>query len=105
MANTTSLVQETLPHDNGEFSATDHEWKLRRADATRMRILIAAAQIFSKQGYSDSSLRDIAKSIDMKAGSIYYHFSSKEQILDEVLSISVKLMTEAVEQALAALPA
>lgn len=104
MANTKSLAEELSHHENGELFATDQEWKLRRADATRMRILVAAAQIFSKQGYSDSSLRDIAKTIDMKAGSIYYHFSSKEQILDEVLSISVKLMTEAVERELAALP-
>lgn len=104
MAKTKILVQDGSPQDSGELSSTDNE-KLRRADATRMRILVAAAQVFSKQGYSDSSLRDIAKSIDMKAGSIYYHFSSKEEILDEVLSSSVKLMTEAVEEALAALPA
>ncbi len=57
---------------------------------TRTKILDASAVLFSKHGYNGTALRDIAKVLDMKAGSLYYHFDSKEQIVLEVLKIGIK---------------
>lgn len=50
-----------------------------------VRILDEAATLFLQRGYTGTSLRDIAAAAGMKAGSVYYHFSSKDQILEEVL--------------------
>ncbi|HIF17439.1 MAG TPA: TetR/AcrR family transcriptional regulator [Cycloclasticus sp.] len=57
---------------------------------TRTKILDVSAALFSRHGYNGTALRDIAKALDMKAGSLYYHFDSKEQIVLEVLKIGIK---------------
>ena len=50
----------------------------------RERILNEAAKHFSRYGFVGASTRDIAKAAGMKAGSLYYHFDSKETLLLEV---------------------
>lgn len=76
---------------------------LTRAAATRAEILAAAAQLFAEKGYSDCNLRELAERVGMKSGSFYYHFKSKEEILDALLDTSLQLITDAVQGALDAL--
>lgn len=64
---------------------------------SRMQILDAAAQLFRRQGYSETTLRQIAKAAGMQAGSIYYHFGSKDEIVDEVLATGMKDIYKLVE--------
>lgn len=75
--------------------------KLRKAETTRGEILAAAAQLFAEKGYSECNLRELADRVGMKAGSFYYHFRSKEQILDELLSASIFMVSDAVTRAVA----
>lgn len=70
----------------------------------RGQILDAAAQLFRDQGYSATTLRQIADAAGMQAGSIYYHFAAKDEILDEVLEIGETAVIDSVRAALAALP-
>ena len=44
-----------------------------------------AATLFVQQGYDATSLRHLADVVGMKAGSLYYHFSSKDELLTEIL--------------------
>ncbi len=67
-------------------------------------MLDCAARLFRREGYATVSLRDIAAESGMKAGSLYYHFESKEVIVVEILNIGVRRVHEAVEQAIGALP-
>ena len=53
-------------------------------DDTKDRILIAAYELFIDKGYQGSSMRDIAAAAGIKAGSIYNHFTGKEQIFAAV---------------------
>lgn len=71
---------------------------------TRERLLDASAALFSKQGYNGTALRDIAKSLDMKAGSLYYHFDSKEQLVLEILKIGLENIINTVLARVNALP-
>lgn len=57
---------------------------------TRLRILYAAARLFRERGYADTSLRSIAAAAGIKAGSLYNHFGSKEEIVTEILDMGVK---------------
>lgn len=82
---------------------TDTGIDLRKADATRLRILDAAALVFMEKGYVATRLTDIAAAADMRAGSLYYHFGSKEQIFEEVLDIGMRRVFEAVCAQIAAL--
>jgi AcrR family transcriptional regulator len=75
-----------------------------RSIATRQQILAAAATLFREQGYKATTLRDIAKRLGMGAGSLYYHFASKDEILQEVLDLGITVIDRAVADALEAMP-
>jgi AcrR family transcriptional regulator len=75
-----------------------------RSIETRQQILSAAATLFREQGYKATTLRDIAKQLDMGAGSLYYHFASKDEIIHEVLDLGISAIDRAVGAALDAVP-
>jgi AcrR family transcriptional regulator len=54
---------------------------LRRAE-----LLATAGEVFARQGYNATTVRQIADAAGMLAGSLYYHFDSKESMIDEILS-------------------
>ncbi|MFC5835660.1 TetR/AcrR family transcriptional regulator [Nonomuraea insulae] len=52
----------------------------------RSELLRIAAEVFSRAGYSGTSLRDIADAAGILAGSLYHHFPSKESLAIELIS-------------------
>lgn len=68
--------------------------------ARRDDILLAAAALFASKGYAATSIRDIAESVGLLSGSLYYHFSSKEEILLEAHTRGVTQVMAAVETAI-----
>jgi TetR/AcrR family transcriptional regulator, cholesterol catabolism regulator len=74
--------------------------RARRSEGSRQQILDVAAKLFRAKGYTDTSLRDIGQQAGMKAGSLYYHFASKEQLAAEVLLIGVQKVHRAVVTAI-----
>ncbi|NDF38959.1 MAG: TetR/AcrR family transcriptional regulator, partial [Proteobacteria bacterium] len=56
-------------------------------------LLLAAAQVFRDKGYAQASMRDIAQSSGMMAGSIYYHYAAKSDLLLAVYSEGVRLVS------------
>ncbi len=72
-------------------------------EAGRTLILDTAARLFRDKGYAATSLRDIAGACGMKAGSLYYHFDSKDAIITEVLRIGVAHVFDAIRSAVDAL--
>ncbi|MFJ8196129.1 TetR/AcrR family transcriptional regulator [Streptomyces sp. NPDC096152] len=51
----------------------------------RHDLLRIAAEVFAEQGYNATTVRTIADHAGMLAGSLYYHFDSKESMLEEIL--------------------
>ncbi len=74
------------------------------ASDSKQRVLDVAARLFRRDGYAGVSLRDIASEASMQAGSLYYHFRSKDEIVTTVLNIGIEMVREAVEDAVAELP-
>lgn len=64
-------------------------------ESGRDRITDAAAELFLHRGYAQTTLRDIAAAAGIKAGSIYYHFDSKEALLLDVLQRGISVMEDA----------
>ena len=64
----------------------------------------AAARVFSKIGYLEANLDDIAAAANMSKGGIYHYFSSKEDILFFVLDTYMEQVLENLENQLSALP-
>jgi len=47
----------------------------------RAQILQVALELFSRQGYDKTSLREIAERLEVSKAALYYHFTSKEEML------------------------
>ena len=59
--------------------------KLKKGDATRLTIEDAAIDLFLKQGYHATSMRQIADKAGLALGGIYNHFASKEEIFEGII--------------------
>ncbi|MFF5443697.1 TetR/AcrR family transcriptional regulator [Streptomyces sp. NPDC012888] len=68
----------------------------------RRELLGTAAEVFAAQGYNATTVRKIADAAGMLAGSLYYHFDSKESMLDEILSAFLNELWEGYDAVLAA---
>ncbi len=73
-----------------------------KAATARLEILAVAARKMRQNGYADMSLRDLATEVGMKAGSLYYHFPSKDALAMEVMRLGVDVVQQAVHEALEA---
>lgn len=52
---------------------------------THDHIVEAADQLFYRQGYEHTSFANIAEAVQISRGNFYYHFKSKDEILDAVI--------------------
>lgn len=76
-----------------------------QGDSTRRKnkrevVLLKAAELIARHGIDGTSMRDIATAVDMLPGSLYYHFSSKEEMVLAIHERVVGEMTRKVEQAI-----
>lgn len=53
--------------------------------STRAQIVEAADGLFYRQGYARTSFADIAGAVKISRGNFYFHFKSKDRILDAVI--------------------
>lgn len=64
-------------------------------------IMTAALDLFSKVGYEATSMRQIATAVGIKPPSLYNHFSSKEEILCEIVHNALSEILKGQERAYA----
>lgn len=55
----------------------------------RREIAQAALELFSKKGFTRTSVREIAEACEMAKGSIYDYFANKEDVLEELVSMAL----------------
>ncbi len=67
--------------------------------SARRRIMDEAGVLFVRDGYEATSMRDIAAAVGIKAGSLYHHFSSKDELLVAILHAGIDVMEAAFDQA------
>jgi len=58
----------------------------KEAEKTKATILKSALKVFLKNGYSKTSLSDIAKNAGYTRGAVYWHFKDKSEILEKIIS-------------------
>lgn len=63
---------------------------MARRGETREKILAAAAQLGAERGISATTVDDIAAAAGVAKGSVYYNFTSKEQLYTELLSATLQ---------------
>lgn len=68
-----------------------------RAERTLRRIVSAAADRFERNGYSGTSLDDITRAAGVSKGAFYFHFASKKQVADAVVTHSYGLLEDLID--------
>ena len=58
----------------------------KEAEKTKTNILKSALKVFLKNGYSKTSLSDIAENAGYTRGAVYWHFKDKSEILEKLIS-------------------
>ena len=69
---------------------------VKEAAERRNEILDVAERLFCTKGYDQTSTNDILSEIGIARGTLYYHFSSKEDILDAMID---RILDEIVRRA------
>jgi len=77
--------------------STDTAVDARRTD-TRERIITVAARLFSEKGFNATSIRDIADELGVTKAALYYHFTSKEEILHAIVDQPITAVRGVLEQ-------
>jgi AcrR family transcriptional regulator len=75
--------------------------KLTKADRTRARLIEVAKRLYQEHGSDHVTVRRIAAAAKIEAGSIYYHFRSRDEIMRAVLESGVGGARDEVMQAIA----
>lgn len=58
---------------------------VKDAKERRKEILDAAEVLFASKGYDNTTMNDILEKVEIAKGTLYYHFKSKEDILDAMI--------------------
>ncbi|MEV4542498.1 transcriptional regulator, TetR family [Micromonospora echinaurantiaca] len=75
----------------------------RRVD-TRQRLFEAAVELIAEQGFSATTVDDIAARAGVAKGTVYYNFESKTVLFEELLRHGIGLLTAEFRDAVAGLP-
>jgi len=59
--------------------------RTRRGPHTRQQILDASLRLFSERGFARTTVRDIARQAGITDAAIYYHFESKQELLEALV--------------------
>lgn len=73
---------------------------MKNTTTTRASIVELADRLFYERGFDNTSFTDIAEAIGISRGNFYYHFRTKDEILDAVIRVRMRntqLMLEAWE--------
>lgn len=68
------------------------------AGDTKERIIDVALELFAQSGYLGTSMSDIAKQLGITKGSLYKHYTGKQEILDSIVERMNKMDYERAEE-------
>ena len=77
-------MSSTLPAQDSSENETVNK-VISKGQKTATRVLDAAEALFADKGFAGTSLRDIAGAAGIQKASLYNHFSSKDELYNEVL--------------------
>lgn len=70
-----------------------------RREATRQKLYEAAVTLIAEQGFSATTVDEIAERAGVAKGTVYYNFASKSVLFEELLRHGVGLLTESLRDA------
>jgi AcrR family transcriptional regulator len=67
-----------------------------RYDRRQQQVVYQAAKVFARQGYDQTTMQELAASMDLATGALYHYFGGKEELLTAICD---QLMEPLLEQA------
>ena len=64
---------------------------------TKRKIFETSMKLFAQKGYDATSIEDITATVGVAKGTLYYHFSSKEEIFSFLVEEGVKLLQNSID--------
>ncbi|NLU67645.1 TetR/AcrR family transcriptional regulator [Streptomyces sp. HNM0574] len=64
-----------------------------RTTATRQKLFQAAVTLIAEQGFSSTTVEEIAEHAGVAKGTVYYNFASKTELFEELLKHGVEMLT------------
>jgi len=64
----------------------------------RKHIVQCSMKILAKKGYDRTNMRELAQACDISAGSLYYYFGSKEEILYSIINTATSEQADCIER-------
>lgn len=95
------MIQDGTATDSKQDSNQDSKQE-SKGDRTRKRLLDAAAAEVARCGVAGTSINAIAAAAGLKTGSIYFHFESKDQLVEAMLEEGLSASLAYLDKALAA---
>jgi AcrR family transcriptional regulator len=90
-------------HDRPDSEPTGMARAVDRPDAvepgTRTRIQQVAIKLFTDNGYEATSLREIAEHLGVTKAALYYHFKTKDEIIQSLVDDQVAMIEKLIEWA------
>jgi AcrR family transcriptional regulator len=63
---------------------------------TKRKIFEASMKLFAEKGYDATSIEEITATVGVAKGTLYYHFSSKEEIFNFLIEEGMKLLQNSI---------
>ena len=63
---------------------------------TKRKIFETSMRLFAEKGYDATSIEEITATVGVAKGTLYYHFSSKEEIFEFLVEEGVKLLKNSI---------
>ena len=64
---------------------------------TKRKIFETSMKLFAEKGYDATSIEEITATVGVAKGTLYYHFSSKEEIFNFLVEEGMKLLINSIE--------
>lgn len=64
---------------------------------TKRKIFEASMKLFAEKGYEGTSIEEITSEVGVAKGTLYYHFTSKEEIFDFLISEGMGLLENSIQ--------
>jgi AcrR family transcriptional regulator len=70
-----------------------------RRDATRLKLFEAAVTLIAEQGFSSTTVDEIAERAGVAKGTVYYNFASKNVLFEELLRHGIEMLATSLQAA------
>lgn len=95
---TSDDVEPDVDHDPPPAPKPEPKGSAHRP-SRRHLIVKAAVRVFSKKGFAEASIQEIAEEAGMVPTAVYYHFSSKEELFESALGYAMDASSAAAQNA------